>query len=183
MKLEPLSGADYELVAEQLGRPPRGSVFVASRCPFGKVQVIITSPMVEGETPFPTLYWLTCPLLKRDIGRLESSSFRAYIKERLEKDPYFGQELTAAEDEYKWERNKLAEQLGLMSLVSGLFEGKVGIGGSCASGLKCFHSHYAQWLVTGTNPVGKAIEEEIAGLQRRVCAGVCGRYRESETDE
>jgi len=183
MKLEPLSGADYELVAEQLGRPPRGSVFVASRCPFGKVQVIITSPMVEGETPFPTLYWLTCPLLKRDIGRLESSPFRAYIKQRLEKDPYFGQELTAAEDKYKWERDKLAEQLGLVSLVSGLFEGKEGIGGSCASGLKCFHSHYAQWLVTGTNPVGKAIEEEIGGLQRRVCTGVCGQYRESDPAE
>ncbi|MHB8781011.1 MAG: DUF501 domain-containing protein [Candidatus Geothermincolia bacterium] len=182
MELTPLSGADYDLVQEQLGREPRGAVYVASRCPFGKVQVIITSPMVEGETPFPTLFWLTCPLLKRDIGRLESSPFRGYLAERLANDPIFAQRLREAEDSYKWEREKLAEKLGVIRLLTGVFDGKDGIGGTCAGGLKCFHAHYAQWLITRNNPVGEAIEEEIAGLQSRICLGTCGHYRSDRED-
>ncbi|MGZ6792957.1 MAG: DUF501 domain-containing protein, partial [Mycobacteriales bacterium] len=56
-----MSPADREIVARQLGRPPRALVGVAHRCPCGQPDVVETSPRLEDGTPFPTLYYLTCP--------------------------------------------------------------------------------------------------------------------------
>jgi hypothetical protein len=52
---------DHEVVAEQLGRPPRGLRGVAHRCPCGCPDVVETAPRLEDGTPFPTLFYLTCP--------------------------------------------------------------------------------------------------------------------------
>lgn len=43
------------------------------RCRWGKPQVIVCSGMM-GATPFPTSFWLVCPHLSRQIGRLEGEN-------------------------------------------------------------------------------------------------------------
>ena len=45
---------------------------VARRCRFGFPQVVVSAPLSRGMKPFPTLFWLTCPFLKRRCGELES---------------------------------------------------------------------------------------------------------------
>src|SRR5688572_33052653 len=70
---EPVSAAEREIVGRQLGRPPRALVAVAQRCPCGQPDVVETSPRLEDGTPFPTLFYLTCPRANAAASRLESA--------------------------------------------------------------------------------------------------------------
>ena len=45
---------------------------VAARCSFGFPQVLVCRPERKEGSPFPTLFWLTCPYLDRKCGELES---------------------------------------------------------------------------------------------------------------
>ena len=56
-----ISPEDAAVVAAQLGRAPRGLRAVAHRCPCGLPDVVETAPRLPDGTPFPTLYYLTCP--------------------------------------------------------------------------------------------------------------------------
>ena len=58
---EPVDARDVEVLAEQLGRPPRGVVGVAARCVCGRPLVVRTAPRLDDGTPFPTTYYLTSP--------------------------------------------------------------------------------------------------------------------------
>ena len=69
----PVTPEEREIVARQLGRPPRALVAVAHRCPCGQPDVVETSPRLEDGTPFPTLYYLTCPRAVAAASRLEST--------------------------------------------------------------------------------------------------------------
>src|SRR5690606_6142387 len=71
-EFEPVTEADREIVRQQLGRPPRAMRAIAARCPSGHPAVVQTSPRLEDGTPFPTLYYLTCPRLCSLVGRLEA---------------------------------------------------------------------------------------------------------------
>ena len=53
---------DRGVVAAQIGRTPRSVVEVAGRCHLGLPAVTVVPPLLDDGTPFPTLYWLTCPL-------------------------------------------------------------------------------------------------------------------------
>ena len=75
--------ADLETVTEQLGRPARGIVEVVSRCPSGHPNVVKTEPRLPDGTPFPTLYYVTCPRLSGAIGTLEASGLMAEMTDRL----------------------------------------------------------------------------------------------------
>jgi len=168
-----LSEEDRRLAESQLGRRLRGEVRVASRCPHGKVQVIATSPLLDDGTPFPTLFWLTCPLLQREVSRLENGDFREGLRERLSADRRMASALQSAEDDYRRLRQEWAERLGCGEKVRGLFSSRAGIGGTVAGGLKCLHAHLAHYLAGGDNPVGAMVYAEFGGLQGRECPGDC----------
>jgi uncharacterized protein len=69
----PLMGErDAALAARMIGRPLRGRSAVAVRCAWGLPAVLRVSPRLDDGTPFPTLFWLACPLANRHVGRLEA---------------------------------------------------------------------------------------------------------------
>ena len=70
---EDIGPAEREVVARQLGRPPRALVAVAHRCPCGQPDVVETSPRLEDGTPSPTLYYLTCRRASAAASRLDSA--------------------------------------------------------------------------------------------------------------
>src|SRR5213080_2884062 len=82
-----VSEADLAAVAAQLGRAPRGTRAVAHRCPCGRPDVVETSPRLPDGTPFPTLYYLTCPRLNSLVSTVESSGVMREMTERLAVDP------------------------------------------------------------------------------------------------
>src|SRR4051794_18622836 len=83
----PVTDAEREIVARQLGRPPRALVAVAHRCPCGQPDVVETSPRLEDGTPFPTLYYLTCPRATAAASRLESAGRMREWQDELATEP------------------------------------------------------------------------------------------------
>jgi len=155
---------DGELLASQLGREPRGDVTVVVRCRRGVPQVIRTGPSLPDGSPFPTLFWLTCPALARDVSRLEAEGRISQIQSRVDADPELAGELARAASSYA---------LARLSAGDASRPG-AGIGGAAdPRAVKCLHAHYAHFLATGDNPVGRI----VAGLVKhpdpkteRLCA-------------
>ena len=90
---EPATEADLAAVAAQLGRPPRGTRAVAHRCPCGLPDVVETTPRLADGTPFPTLFYLTCPRATAACSRLESAGVMREMAERLADRPGAGRPL------------------------------------------------------------------------------------------
>lgn len=157
---------DAATVAAQLGRPPRGLRGVAHRCPCGLPDVVETSPRLEDGTPFPTLYYLTCPRACSAVGRLEAAGQMAEMTARLGADP----QLRAAHEDAH--RDYLARRDAVAPLP-----GPPGVGGM-PDRVKCLHALVAHELaVPGANPLGR---EALAQLPPWWEHGRCVRVPEPE---
>ena len=105
--------------------------------------VIESHPRLEDGSPFPTLYWLTCPVLMKRVSTLESEGSMNDVTERLERDPALRSRLRDALDRYRARRDSHE-----VIQVSG------GPPGGGPDRVKCLHSHVAHELAGGDNPVG-----------------------------
>ena len=144
-----ITEADRAEVAQQLGRPPRAIRAVAHRCPSGHPSVIQTSHRLDDGTPFPTLYYLTCPRLTSLTSRLEASGLMKEMTARLEEDEELAAVYLAAHRSYLAQRDAI-ESLGT-DVSAGGMPGRV----------KCLHVHVAHALAVGpgVNPFGdEAVE-------------------------
>lgn len=138
------------VVAVQIGREPRGDVAVAARCEHGLPSVVRTSPVLEDGTPFPTLYWLTCPLASRAVGKLESTGVMAELTDALRGDPALAAAYRDAHERYRKDRD-------------GDLEGRDESAGGMPGRVKCLHALYAHELADA-NPMGAIVRERIEPL-------------------
>ena len=99
------------VVAEQLGRTPRGVLEVSYTTPDGQPAVIKTAPKLDDGTPFPTLYYLTDPRLTAESSRLEVAQVMKWMESRLAESEELRQDYLAAHEHYLAERNAI-EDLG-----------------------------------------------------------------------
>jgi hypothetical protein len=154
--------ADRAAVAEQLGRPPRAIRAVAYRCPSGHPAVIQTSPRLDDGTPFPTLYYLTCPRLTSLTSTLEASGLMKEMTARLAEDEALAATYLATHRSYLAERDAI-ESLGT-DVSAGGMPGRV----------KCLHVHVAHALAVGpgVNPFG---DEAVELLKADWPSGDCVR--------
>ena len=76
---------EHEILALQIGRPLRATSTVLKRCSLGLPIVAEVPPLLDTGEPFPTLYWLTCPLAHRRIARIEAEG--GSVPRRLESTP------------------------------------------------------------------------------------------------
>ena len=97
---EGITDDEREVVERQLGRPPRAVVGVAHRCPCGQPDVVETAPRLEDGTPFPTLYYLTCPRANAAASRLESAGLMREWQDELAVDADLAARYRAAHDLY-----------------------------------------------------------------------------------
>jgi hypothetical protein len=157
---QPVTDADREVVAVQLGRPPRALRAVAYRCPSGHPAVVQTSPRLEDGTPFPTLYYLTCPRLTSLCSTLEASGLMKEMTARLAQDEDLAEAYRQAHVSYLAQRDAI-EPLGT-DVSAGGMPGRV----------KCLHVHLAHTLACGpgVNPVG---DETLAKVRAHWPAGDC----------
>ena len=91
---------DVRAVALQLGRTPRAMTSVAHRCGCGLPDVVETKPRLDDGSPFPTLYYLTCPRAASAIGTLEADGLMREMTDRLATDPGLAARYQAAADDY-----------------------------------------------------------------------------------
>ena len=155
-----LSDRDRRAVALQLSREPRGAREVAHRCGCGLPDVVETHPRLEDGTPFPTLYYLTCPRLASLIGSLESSGLMKEMTDRLAQDPDLQARYDAAAQDYVGRRDAL-EVLTDVPAQGGM-----------PTRVKCLHVLVAHSLAVGegVNPFG---DEALALLEDWSRKGPC----------
>jgi hypothetical protein len=147
--------ADAAVVAAQLGREPRGQYRVAHRCRCGLPDVVQTAPRLPDGTPFPTLYYLTCPRASSAVGRLEAGGVMAAMTRRLAEDPDLRQAYQAAHDDYLARRTEAARACGVPPLPAGTQSA-----GGMPVRVKCLHALIAHELaVPGANPLGREAAE------------------------
>ena len=160
-----LRPGDREVVGLQLGRPARAMRDIAHRCPCGLPDVVETSPRLEDGTPFPTLYYLTCPRAASAIGTLESSGLMKQMTDRLADDPELAAAYTAAAEDYLRRR----DAIGVL--------GRAPAQGGMPDRVKCLHVLVAHSLAVGpgVNPFG---DEALALLPEWWSRGPCVRLPE-----
>ncbi len=117
---------------------------VAHRCGCGLPDVVETRPRLPDGSPFPTLYYLTCPRLASAIGTLEADGLMKQQTARLAVDPELADRYAAAARDYV-ERRDSREVL----------EGVPAQGGM-PTRVKCLHVLVAHALAVGpgVNPFG-----------------------------
>lgn len=146
-----LDAATSGVVAAQLGRPPRGLRRVAHRCPCGLPDVVETAPRLPDGSPFPTLYYLTCPRAAAAISRLESAGLMREMQARLASDPGLRAAQRAAHQDYLARRAAAAAAAGVEPLPPGAQSA-----GGMPDRVKCLHALAAHELaVPGANPLGR----------------------------
>lgn len=141
---------DVRAVGRQLGRTPRAMSSVAHRCGCGLPDVVQTRPRLPDGSPFPTLFYLTCPRLASAIGTLEADGLMKQQTARLGTDPELAARYAAAARDYVERRDRHE-----------VLDGVPAQGGMPVR-VKCLHALVAHSLAVGpgVNPFG----DEALGL-------------------
>lgn len=154
---------DQQVVSAQLDRPLRAAVEVVARCHLDQPVVTAVPPLLDDGTPFPTRYWLTCPLAIKRLSRLESAGGVGRLESYLASRPALARRLAKADRRYAGERDRLVPP-GADPRPGG------GVGGNTGEGLKCLHSHYADHAAGNDNPVGELSAPYVEPLD---CEDTC----------
>jgi hypothetical protein len=150
----PPTAADLAATTAQLGRPVRAVRGVAHRCGCGDPDVLMTEPVLPDGTPFPTLFYLTCPRATGAVSTLESEGLMRVLAQRLADEPELSAHYRAAHKAYLAQR----EALGHVPHIAGISAGGM------PDRVKCLHVLVAHALAggPGVNPLGDACLAELA---------------------
>jgi uncharacterized protein len=158
---------DREVVAWQLGRPPRALRRVAARCPFGPPAVTEQEPYDDQGRPFPTTYYLTCRHLVSALARLEAAGGVERWSTQAENEEALKASLAEATAEQRAVRRALAA--GRIGSDAGRSL-DLGIGGThVPEQLKCLHAHAAFALARPGYELGERILAELDPLWPSGC--------------
>ncbi len=147
-------------MAAQIGRPLRAESVVVASCHLGLPVVAEVPPVLDDGTPFPTRYWLTCPLAVRRIGRLEGSGGVKQMERWVEVAA--AERFVAANERYAAERDALVPPDAIHRPDGGVAGTKAGV--------KCLHAHYADHAAGNDNPVGEVVAPWVEPLD---CQSPC----------
>ena len=153
---------DLAAIQGQLGRTPRGVHAIAHRCVCGLPDVVQTDPQLPDGTPFPTLYYLTCPRAAGLIGTLEAAGVMREMQEQLAQSPELAQAYTRAHESYLGEREAIAHVDAIAGISAGGMPTRV----------KCLHVLVGHALAAGpgVNPLG---DQALSMLEQWGAKGPC----------
>lgn len=114
--------------------------------------MIATAPRLADGTPFPTLYYLSCPRATAAVGSLEASGLMARMTERIRTDVDLAGRYAAAHADYLSRRDALGELPNRESA------------GGMPTRVKCLHALLAHSLAAGpgVNPLGDEARDLLA---------------------
>lgn len=124
----------------------------------------MTEPRLPDGTPFPTVYYLTCPKAAGAIGTLEANGVMAEMQARIETDPALAAAYRSAHEQYLADR----ETLGHVQEIAGISAGGM------PNRVKCLHVLAAHALAAGpgANPLGDEVLAAIGEWWKPTeCAG------------
>jgi hypothetical protein len=110
--------------------------------------VVETNPRLEDGTPFPTLYYLTCPRAASFVGRVEASGLMREMTSRLAADADLAAAYRGAHESYLARRAELGDPLPKRVSAGGM-----------PDRVKCLHALVAHSLAAGpgVNPLGDEV--------------------------
>jgi uncharacterized protein len=157
-----VAAADIAAVGAQLGREPRDVRAVAHRCECGLPDVVETSPRLTDGTPFPTLYYLTCPRAVAAVSTLEADGVMRAMQDNLVHNADLVDRYAQAHRDY----------LGRRAAIEHVAEIADTSAGGMPTRVKCLHALVAHALAAGpgVNPLG---DRTLAMLPRWGSAGPC----------
>lgn len=165
----------YHIIKKQIEREPDGLVEVSTRCPFGYPAVIKVHPFFNNRV-FPTTYWLTCPYLNKKISKLEDKGWIEKIQKKINDDENLKEKLNEAHNYYAQIRMSMLseEEINEIKEISKdiIYTLKYsGVGGiKDKKGIKCLHTHTADYLVNKNNPVGEIVFKKIGWTKKcKIC--------------
>jgi uncharacterized protein len=124
--------------------------------------VVETEPRLPDGTPFPTLYYLTCPRLVGAVSTLEASGLMRQATARLEADEALAQGHRRAHEDYLNRRRRLGDVPEIDGVSAGGMPTRV----------KCLHVLVGHTLAAGSgvNPLG---DEALAAVPDWWAGGPC----------
>ena len=156
----PMTEEERVSAEAMIGRKVRGDdTAVAVRCAWGLPAVQRVGPQLPGGTPFPTTFWLACPLANAAIGTLEASGVMAELTDQVTQDPALGDAYAQADQRFVAFRNQLGPEV-----PSGMSCGGM------PDRVKCLHALYGHHLATDDNPIGAWVAEQLEPL---TCPAPC----------
>jgi len=170
--VECISDKDLSIISFQLERKIDNAICVLKRCSYGFPVVILSYPIRDGK-PFPTIHYLTCPYLRKEVSKLEERGFIKKYEEIIENSPELKARLVSAHDDVVQKRISLLKPTDIVwkDMLS-----SVGSGGiRNRSTIKCLHLHLADFLAGIDNPVGEMVYNQI---EKKECIdGICGGFK------
>jgi hypothetical protein len=148
---------DREAIHRQLGRTPRALAGVAARCIHGAPSVIAQRPYDDLGEPFPTTFWLSCRVLVRAVGELESSGGVAELERSLAVRPGLRRSRSSADARVRAVRTRLDDG-GPRADAGASLETSLE-GGVPSAPLKCLHAHAAVALALPPYALGQLVLE------------------------
>ncbi|WP_346310177.1 DUF501 domain-containing protein [Pseudothermotoga sp.] len=133
------------------------------RCEHNFPVVIENKCEINGR-PFPTLFWLVCPKLCREISRLEGLGWISKFERIIDEDPNFEGAYINAHMQVRRLRDKVVRDERVRRILS-----RLGTGGiRNLKTVKCLHLHVADRLAGVKNPVGEMV---LRMIDRPFCEG------------
>ncbi len=105
--------------------------------------VVENHPILEDGAPFPTLFWLTCPVLLKRVSHLEAGGVMASLNEMLASAPELRERLAQSIEALRARRDSHA-----------VIEESGAPPGGGPDKVKCLHAHVAQELASPGDPAG-----------------------------
>lgn len=169
---------EIRIIAAQLDSQVLSIIKIVKRCSSGFPQLLLLKPF-SPKLISPTIFWLSCPVLKERISRLEDRGLLENLTVRYQNQQDFASRLDRAHQNYARLRRKLLslddrEKAAEISqdLLDTLLNSGVG-GIKDRGGLKCLHTHFAHYFAGYLNPVGA---EAAARLSHPYLCRFCSRY-------
>lgn len=134
---------------------------MAHRCPCGKPAVVSTRPRLADGSPFPTTYYLTCPVAVARCSTLEANGVMAEMTVRLRDDADLAGRYRAAHRAYLSDRARLGEVPEIAEVSAGGMPDRV----------KCLHALVGHALAAGpgVNPLGDEALAQIGPFWESPC--------------
>ena len=173
-----LTFEDTQMVANQLGYLPSNLIKIAARDENLNPVVTLLYPLNHKENnfrysvdkkPFPTIIWITCPLLRARISKLEHDGWVSKFQQRLHAGDIESMSFLAMMEEAhkayakeRWELlTKEDQELVIKNGWSEAYD-NVGVAGiRDFTQVKCLHGHYAHYRARPehNNIIGKWVQE------------------------
>lgn len=175
-----MNGEEYKLAVQLLGRSPRMPFSVKTRCPDGSPQVLIADPVFLEDgiwKPFPAFIWLVCPRLKLLVSDLEQAGYVRKYSQQLEEDADFRERFLRSQAQISGIRLELARAIfpgELPEHIKEILLETTVAGSRDFRGVKCLHSHLAQELAYGGNPIGAEVIRIVGHCEK---AHACGSIK------